>query len=170
MKFFLLTLLLAISSELFAMELPKGWEYPSQEELSSDPNRKNSPSKYAKVVADLNNDGKNDMALLLKSTEFSGERLLARLSMPGGYKWLVLETINWGEKYPKVKLAMGLDLAKPGKYKTACAKGYWECGPSEPKELDLEYPGLWYFRFESAASIFYWSKEKGAFVRVWVSD
>jgi len=65
---------------------------------------------------------------------------------------------------------MGIDLAEPGEQKTACAKGYWKCKPGEPEILKLKNPGIWYFSFGSAASIWYWEQKRGQFEKVWISD
>jgi len=154
----------------FTVELPVGWRAPTEKELASEPLRNNSPTKNAEIVGDLNGDSKIDRAYLFKSTEYSGEGLLVSLSSPSGYVWKVLARIDWGEQYPSVDLAMGIDIAEPGNYKTACAKGYWECRPDEPETLVLKSPGIWYFRFESAASIWYWDNNREEFKQIWLSD
>ena len=65
---------------------------------------------------------------------------------------------------------MGLDIAQPKKIKTACGKGYWECTGKETPEITLTYPGIHYFRFSSASSVFYWDIKQQKLLRVWVSD
>lgn len=151
--------------------LPEGWRLPTAEELSSEANRKDSPTKYAKVIADFNGDGINDEAFLLKSTKFSGEGLFVRLSDgQKGFKWMKLDVIDWGEEYPKVNLSMGISVAKPGAYKTACGKGYFECKEGEPEVLKLRQPAIDYFRFESANSFFVWDEKTKSFKRIWMSD
>ena len=52
----------------------------------------------------------------------------------------MLATIKWRKDYPKVNLCMGIDIVKPGKYKTACGKGYYECEKGEPEVLKLKRP------------------------------
>src|SRR5882672_7492162 len=75
--------------------LPDGWRFPTAAELSDEKLRDKSEMKYAKAVADFNGDGIPDQAFLLKSTKFSGEGLLVRLSDgPGKFKWMVLHTID----------------------------------------------------------------------------
>lgn len=164
-------LFLVLSSRLaLAVEPPAGWRVPTEKELAAEPLRSESPTKSAKVVGDLNGDGTPDHAYLFKSTKFSGEGLAVRLSSPKGFIWKIIDQVDWGKEYPNVDLAMGIDLAKPGDHKTACAKGYWECGQNEPEMLKLKTPGVWHFRFESAASIWYWDKKSSEFKRVWISD
>lgn len=68
-------------------------------------------------------------------------------------------------------LSIGIALMPPGKYKTACAKGYGdECKPDEPEVLELKNPGIDYFIFESGNSVFFWEQNKNAFKRIWMSD
>ena len=65
---------------------------------------------------------------------------------------------------------MGIVLLGPGKHRTACGKGYWDCGKGEPEVLDLKLPAIDYFTYESANSVFYWNKPSSSFQRVWMSD
>ncbi len=151
--------------------LPNGWRYPSVEELSDEPERGDSSTKYIKVVADFNGDNTNDAAYLLKSTTFSGEGLFVQISdHQKGFTWLTLATIDWGNEYPKVNLSMGIDIANPGEYQTACGKGYFDCEEGEPEVIKLKLPGIDYFKFESANSFFYWDEQAKNFKRIWISD
>jgi hypothetical protein len=150
--------------------LPEGWRFPTEKELSY-VSRKDSPTKHARAIADFNGDGINDEASLLKSTKFSGEGLFVRLSnKASGFRWIELDVIDWGKQYPNVDLSMGVDIAKPGEYKTACGKGYFECNDDEPKVLKLRWPAIDYFRFESANSFFLWDEKTAKFKRIWMSD
>ena len=165
-----LALLLLYSTNCFPIEPPDGWRFPTRNELSEKSLRNSSPTKCTNVVGDLNNDNRTDQAFLFKSTEFNGEGLLVYLSSPSGYVWKVLNKTNCGKEYPSVKLAMGIDSAEPGMYKTACGKGHWECGPNESETLILEAPGIWHFTFESAESIWYWDKNSDEFRQIFISD
>jgi len=62
---------------------------------------------------------------------------------------------------------MGIEKASPGKYGTACGKGYFEY-TDEPPEIALKYDAIDYFKYESANSFFIW--EGNGFKRVWISD
>jgi len=170
MRHFLLLLLMPIYCAALEVVPPDGWRLPTEAEMADEPLRNESPTKNAIVVADFNGDGKQDYAYLFKSTKFSGEGLLVKLSSPQGYVWKVIAQTDWGDKYPSVELAMGIDLAKPGRYETACSKGYWACKAGEPKSLKLTKAGLLHFRFESAASIWYWDGKTREFRQVWISD
>ena len=151
--------------------LPDGWRFPTAEELSDEVGRKDSPTKFAKAVADFNGDGINDEAFLLKSTKFSGEGLFVRLSNnKNGFKWVKLDVTDWGKEYPKVNLSMGISVAKPGSYQTACGKGYFECEKGEPEVLKLKRTAIDYFKFESANSFFVWDEKSRSFKRIWMSD
>jgi hypothetical protein len=65
---------------------------------------------------------------------------------------------------------MGVAVAPPGDYVTACGKGHWECKPGEPEVLHLDLPGINYYQFESANSIFWWDAKSKLFNRTWISD
>lgn len=170
----LIFLFLLLATPAFGQDkiaLPEGWRYPTAEELSDEPERKDSPTKYIKAVADFNGDGINDEAYLVKSTKFSGEGLLVHLSdKQRGFRWLVLNTIDWGKEYPKVNLSMGIAVVKPGQYETACGKGYFECKKGEPRVLKLKRPAIDYFKFGSANSFFFWDDKTSSFKRIWMSD
>jgi hypothetical protein len=159
-----------------ANDLPPGWRLPLAREMADEPLRKNSPTRYAKVVGDFNGDGVDDEAFLLKSTRFSGEALWVHLSGPGGtFSWVMLSEIRWGKEYQNVKLGMGIDLIKPGVVPYACfdSAPYDDCQWGDRKampKLRLQDPGIMYFRFESAASMYFWSNSKQRFLRVWFSD
>ncbi len=93
--------------------------------------------------------------------------MLVRLSSTD---WKILDEIDWGEDYPDVDLAMGIEVVPPGLYESACGKGYWDCAPDEPAEIEFENPGLRYFQFENASSIFHWDAASGELKRTWISD
>ena len=153
------------------INLPEGWRFPTSAELEDDSLfREESPTGFARSVADFDGDGQEDSAFLLKSTKFSGQGLLVKLAGTSDEDWLVLDEIRWGDEYPSVPLAMGMEVAPPGAYQTACGKGYWDCQPGEPEELNLSTPGLIYFRFASASSMFHWDAASESFQRTWLSD
>jgi len=160
------------SNAKYKVTLPEGWRFPTTEELSDEPLRKKSHSKYIKTIADFNGDGIDDEAYLVKSTKFSGEGLLVRVSdlqngASSNFKWLVLATIDLGKEAP---LGMGIDIATPGDYETACGKGYYECKKGEPKALKIRRPVINYFRFESFNSFFLWDDKTKTFKEIQMSD
>ena len=174
MRWLNLALSLFASIAAYAAEPPDGWRLPTASELASEPQRAQSPTKYTRVVADFNGDGIDDEALLLKSTQFSGEGLWVRLSdLSTGLHWLKLSESRWGKKYPTVDLGMGIEVVQPGVVAYACFDTSTECDWSDRQyrpKLKLRDPALMFFKFESAASIFFWSAKHQRFLRVWVSD
>ncbi len=64
----------------------------------------------------------------------------------------------------------GLALAKPGRYITACGKGYFDCKPGEPQSVDLKGVGFRFFVYESAATLYFWESGMSSFKGVQISD
>ena len=164
---------ISVAQGAVAQELPKGWRFPTKNEIAGDELRKNSPTGFTRVVADLNGDGVEDEAFILKSIRFSGEGLWVHLSHGSQFSWVKLDEIRWGKEYPNVDLAMGVDMVKPGVIPYACFDEANDCDfgddAGRPK-LKLKDPALIYFKIESAASIYFWSTSHKRFMRVWVSD
>ena len=156
-------MLLLLPSILMANEFPFGWRQANSSELSGD-------SQQTRIDGDFNGDDITDTAYVLKSTEFSGEGLLVRLSGSNGPDWMVLEKINWGPDYPNARLAMSIDIAKAGNYLTACGKGQWQCDEYETAEFGTSNPGIWYFRIGGHKALFYWNTEKQKFDKQWISN
>jgi hypothetical protein len=152
------------------MSLPSEWRLPTDEELSAEPLRKESPTRYARAVADFDADGTPDEAILVKSTRFSGEALLVQLSCGKGcIRWVTLDTTDWGPQYPNVPVSMGVDVLPPGTYEYICLEATGGCDPSGVRPtVTLDAPAISYFRFDSSSSFFYW--KEGRFSRVWTSD
>ena len=132
--------------------------------------RSRSETKFLRVEGDFNSDGKQDSAQLVKSERIDGEGFAVHISTPTGYEWQIVRHFEYKKPSSKPTLRMGISIAEPGNYKTACAKGYWKCKEGEPKILNLKSIGIAYFLFESASSIWYWDNSKGKFTQVWISD
>src|SRR5712691_4965647 len=60
--------LLACAPPVLAQEIPLGYRLPTQEELA-DKDRAESPTRFARAVADFNGDGVEDEAVLLQIRE-----------------------------------------------------------------------------------------------------
>lgn len=67
-------------------------------------------------------------------------------------------------------VSLGVSLVSPGRYDTACGKGYWDCGPDEPAVLTLDAPAVRLFTNEGAESFFIWKTAEQAFQQIWMSD
>ena len=162
-KFMMTFILFSISAVSFAVELPNGWRLPTKNELSQEPLRNNSSTSHIKVEADFNGDGRTDTALLLKSTSLLSDGLFVRLS---GESW---QLISKTTKKLETPYNLGIRLARPNIYKTACGKGYKKCNNSSPAKLKLGLPGIFLFTFESARSIWYWDATTKEFKQTWLS-
>ena len=146
--------------------LPSGWRRASVREASGKWRRRD-PCRYLVVSADFNGDGLRDQAELLISD--SGSELIPFAFMAqidGTY------TIHrLGEPIPVSYFeVMGIETVKSGSYRTACGKGYWECGAGEPKVLRLKNVAIDLFKEEGTNSFIYWDVRTGSFKQVWISD
>lgn len=149
--------------------LPPGWRLPTAAELSG-PERAESPSRYGRAVADFNNDGWPDEAVLVQSTRFGGEGLLVRLSCGRSCdRWVKLDEFNFAPRPTPGPLAMGVVVVPPGDHEYICDDTDGPCDGSWPRPvMHLDVPAIEYFKFESASSLFYW--HEGRFRRLWTSD
>ncbi len=172
MRLILVTTTLAMfTASVSAQEtLPNGWRLPTPGEVDVVPMRNWDESKFLKVEGDFNSDGISDIAQLVKSDVFEGEGFAVLLSSESGHQWQIVDSFEYKYTSTKPMLKMGLSLVKPGEYRTACGKGYWECNKGEPEVLELKSIGLAYFLFESASSIWFWDQKTEHFVQVWISD
>jgi hypothetical protein len=172
MRIIFVVILFCLAQNSFSSDLPAGWRLPREMELADDLFRRESQSKYIKVEADFNGDGKMDKARLLVSTVYDGEGLAVKLSTPEGYTWKILHEYKfkyYGENRLKA-LEMGISLAPTGPYKTACGKGYWKCAADEPALVKLVTPGVNYFLPNTDMTLYYWDPQKQGFAQVQLSD
>ena len=144
---------------------PAGWRNPTSAEMAQRW-RNDDPARYLAVRADFNGDQVIDEARLIVKIDGTGLALVVFLSTLQDFTTSILDQID----EPGWLDVMGISLASPGKYKTACGKGYVECEPGEAEELILQRPGINYFKEEGANSFFYWDDQTAYFSRVWMSD
>jgi hypothetical protein len=157
---------LLIPLALIAQDI-SGWRIPTQSELAENLGwRKEDPNFYISAKADFDGDGKEDEARLLINDKENKMGLFVTLSSQNRGNPLLLEAI--ADK--RTIEVMGIEVAKPGTYKTACGKGYWACKKGEPSELKLTNPAIDFFRFGSANSYFVWDTKTKKFKRIWMSD
>ena len=149
-------------------EPPKGWRYPTEADYVGNWKefRKETPEPFH-VRADFNGDSVVDDVWILLRTTGKGSGLFVFLSEPSGSVKLLKLEDDPKDEYPQ---RMGLAVVRPGLYQTACGRGHSECDRDEPKMLELNYPGINFFMYESANSFFYWDKKSSSFKRVWMSD
>ncbi len=158
-------ILMLFSFEALALELPADWRLPTEKETGADLQ----PGK-ARIESDFNQDGKLDHAFLLKSSNYPGEGLVVHISTATGYEWQVLDRVEWAEEYAGAELKMRIKIAHPGRYKTACALGYWACGAEEPAILELKQEAIYQDRFDGAIAIWFWAKDAKQFKKVWLGN
>ncbi len=174
MKVIILILVFVAPFKAIALDLPAGWRYPTEKELD-DRYRKESKDKYVKTKADYNGDSLIDEVYILVSTTFKGDGLHVYLSTPNGYKWIPLDVDNWDKLYPNNTYtyygpAMGVGTLSPENTKKYIERKTFDFGNEKPKAIDYRNPSIDYFKFGSAASIFYWSLSESKFKRFWYSD
>jgi hypothetical protein len=166
----LITLLMlsAWSASAQSIDPPQGWRYPTEADYRSSwaDFRKDIPKPFH-VLDDFNGDTRTDEAWILIREKPAAWAVFVYLSdgQTGG-SWRQVFRVD-GDKEPQ---DFGITLAKPGRYKTACGKGYWECKKGEPEVLVLTRPAINYFRYESASSIVYWNSKTQRFTTVAISD
>jgi hypothetical protein len=140
------------------------WRVPTKSDFADESGwRQNDKTLYLTVKADFDGDGKQDNVSLLINDKKNKMGLFAELSS-------LPDKIKLAEDDKTVIQIMGVTVAMPGKYKTACGKGYWACEKGEPATLNLKLPAIDYFKEESANSFFIWNKKTKQFERVWMSD
>lgn len=147
---------------------PTGYRLPNDADYSGDwQDFRAKAAKPFMVQADFNGDGLPDEAWLLPATTPTGWGLFAFLGAPKGQRRVVLLDSHAREPIQRY----GVSLVAPGQHTTLCGKmGYDACRPGEPAVLDLKFPAVNFYVFESANSVFWWDRQAGHFQRTWISD
>jgi hypothetical protein len=157
--------LLAVSATFCpAQELPSGWHSPSAKQTTQD-FRRHAPKHFLVAIGDFNGDGVQDKALLLVNDKSSKLGLFVCLTTARGCDWHRLEEMD----LPFIDV-MGIATVKPGKYKTACGKGYSDCEKDEPELLVLKHHAVEFFKDESASSYYVYDQRKNDFIAIGISD
>lgn len=142
---------------------PTGWRFPTPTDATGDWKDQGHGKPYV-ATADFNGDGLEDQAWILLKSNGAGGGLFVFIAKPDGFA--TSQLLNEAP-YPQ---SMGVSIAAPGKYDTACGKKIYECEDGEPKKITLTSPAIDYFKFESANSFFVWDAAKTEFRRHWMSD
>ncbi len=121
------------------------------------------PDRFLTAIGDFNGDGVQDRALLLVRGSKLG--VFVCLTTAQGCDWRRLEEMDLA-----FIGVMGIAAVRPGKYKTACGKGYWECEKDEPALLVLKHDAIEFFKDESASSYYVFDRQKNTFVAIAISD
>jgi hypothetical protein len=160
----LIALLFSLSAK--AEIIPGGWELASTESYLKEDVQWYKGNMPNKIQADFNGDNVMDTAWILINKKDKKWGLFVTLSS----KNKTIKVIQIDENELKGKIFMGITPLKPGKHKTACGKGYWKCGKEEKPYLLLRNTGIFYFKFESAGSVYHWSNNESNFLQTWLSD
>jgi hypothetical protein len=160
---------IALSAGAASAELPSapaGWVKPSDADLQG-PNwnvRQAKPNRDLRAEADFNGDGKADAAELLVNRRDKTYALYAFLD---GAKEPVQIVASRLEFLP----TMGLSVAKPGKFETACSKGLDRADPKcerGEKFITTKLPSISYFMYGASSDQLYWDGSK--FIQVWSAN
>lgn len=150
-------------------DLPAGW-HPLPAAALEAQWRDASPVRFARLTADFNGDGHEDLAILLRSSR--NEALWVRLGGGAGDAvWQKLAELPDGAiDNPS---DMGVQQVDPGVVPYGCFDGAGDCNfgrNAQRPKLVLTSPAIDFFRMGSSASVFFWSNSRGKFLRVWTSD
>ncbi len=150
----------------FKTRLPTGWQVTEKSDYTDEDVRFFNGALPNVAHGDFDGDNRRDHAFILIQKE---EFKCGLFVLPGsGGQTLKLQEIPLSRRDGKIHA--GLSPVKPGKYRTACGRGFWECGPGEPPELELTRTGVYFFFFEGHSSIFYWNENGRCYSRVSLSD
>jgi len=154
------------SISIHAESLPIGWFLTTPEQYLAEDIEWYKGIPPNKVVADFNGDKIKDTAWVLTDKVKKKWGLFVSLSNNKEKPTI----IKLDENEITSHIFMGISPLKPGEYKTACGKGYWDCSKDEKPLLKLKNTGVNYFKFESANSVYYWSENKLGINQIWLSD
>ncbi|HQI01350.1 MAG TPA: hypothetical protein PLF54_03670 [Deltaproteobacteria bacterium] len=148
-----------------AAPLPQGWRLPAEKELHRDSLLGRQPS-FFRITTDFNGDGIEDEAMVLVKEKDRGAALFVFVSQENGYKSCKLDDLEetwWLDD-------VGINVAVPGEYISACGTLYFDCGPGETELFRLKLPGIRYYKAGCSDSIFWWDNEKKRFKRIWTVE
>jgi len=146
-------------------ELPKGWRNPNPNEINQRW-RDRDPKRYIVALSDFDGNGLVDKAKILIRRKDHAVGLFIFLSENGKFIAYRIDELLDSSSIE----FMGIKEVAPGKYTTACGKGYWECTSEEVPKIQIKYSSINYFKIESANSFFYFDDSTKLFKRIWISD
>ncbi len=147
---------------------PEGWRFPGDADYVDDwlAHRETHPVPF-RVGADFNGDGATDNAWIVISKKGDAGGLCVLLARsPGPPEVVWLDKGKMVFKPQRVAIA----AVPPGKYRTACGKGYFECDAGEPGELDLSLPSFELVYFGKTSVLFWWDAARRSFRATTMSD
>lgn len=160
----LILLIAVLSPVLAAQDLPLGWRRPTKSE-TADEWRNKSRTRFLIVSGDFDGDGRRDVAEILVNPSGKKFGVFVKLAATRHWQSLVTYDLDSLGRY-------AIEFVKPGKYKTACGKGYgdWACAHGEPEVLVLRHSAIDFVYTHSADIFYYWDGELKNFRAVQMSD
>ena len=147
--------------------VPSGWCQPTESDMVGDwfEFRHHIPSPYHAVGWFDENDTKDEAWILYREdgTEWG---IFLFLNRGDGFVAQQIERFSFSD-FPLQTLSV--TTIEPGTHKTACGYGYWECGPSEPAEVQLRANGLMISPYEKGGAYLVFWDDQG-FDRVILTD
>ncbi len=146
------------------VQAPAGWRYPDDKDIIGDWKEYKSPFHF---TSDFNGDGVRDHAWILIRKNNSGWGLFVFLGAKQGASSIIklMEDVGPAQRY-----AISLTAPSKEKWKTACGKGYFECKPGEPEEIQIKAPSIELCYIESSCSIYMWNRKTNKFSAYQMSD
>jgi hypothetical protein len=165
---FFLFIILSFSKASPSIQVADGWRLPNPKDMTGawSPFLGNKELPYL-ACADFNGDGISDDAYIALAQKGSKWALFVNLNLNSGKPRIIKLEEDSSNTPPQ---NMGVSLVSPGRYKTACGKGYWNCKKGEPSELNLNLHAINLYMSEGSNSFFWWEKNTGKFVQTWISD
>jgi hypothetical protein len=150
-------------------ETPVGWRWVYGSDIVGEwkENEKTIPHPF-QCMGDYNMDNLSDTTWILLKNDNSGWGIFVFLSEN--------DSISYAHKVIEYDMTIkpqfiNISTQKPGIYKTACGKGYWDCGENEPEVLNLKMPSIYVTPYESGgASTIYWNDTEQKFKKVIMND
>jgi len=158
-------ILFAVLPCMAAAPIPEGWRLPTQKEAHRE-GLSGRPHYLSRINTDFNGDGVEDEAMVLVKEKDRGAALFAFVSQENGYKSCMLDGLEetwWLDD-------VGINVAAPGEYISACGTLYFDCGRGETEQFILKLPGIRYYKAGCSDSIFWWDNEKKKFKRIWTVE
>jgi len=147
---------------------PNGYRFPTEADYRGDwlEFRKQLPVPFH-AEADFNGDALPDDAWILLRRDDPGWGVFVFLGRRlGSPRLMTLEEVSGDVPIHR----HGISVVPPGRYQTACGKGYWDCKADESESLTFKLPAINFFVYESANSYFWWDPRAEAFKQTSISD
>lgn len=154
-------LIFASAGPVNGFELPAGWKQAKIYKNSSC--REGGVDIYT-AQGDFDGDNKVDVARVLAKSKGKGVGLWVWLTTQP--QPILAEVMAQADG----EFDIGIGVAAPGIYKTACGKGYWPCKGDEMPKLTLRNAAIDSFYCESANHFLVWSAKNKKFESIWMSD